>query len=627
MRPPASLLLGLALLVACGSDDPIFVTTTLHLRLPSDESCRPPGAVDRVEVRALGDFAASDEHVEFLTTPSAAASMDRFPDTTRLVTIQAVILGEAWRAGGARPIQAALGDRDVLLLPFGRSCALGDPELTAPEGAAIAALPDGGLLVAGGVIDDGAGARVTTRRVVRLAPGAQISEIVGAGLANRRQGASATASGSLVVIAGGAPGDTGPADDTFEIFDASTRALRAGGALCPPDVAACTGRRDHGAGVLPDGRVLLVGGVAEAGAEPLASAVLIDPEQARVDVEVGGMPAGRSSPQVVVLDDGTTLIVGGIGRGGGAPPDVLWFDPAAQEIVDLAFRVYVPGAVAVPLPGARLALVGGDVSGEPPAFRVLQRVPPFLPGPPSLVAWDVPLGAAFEHLDAVRAAALPDGRMLVSGRDAGGAARAFVIDPADGSARETAAAAAPAALVALADGAIAELSPAGAALRRDVLVTPFDNPPATLLAGDVLGAALDAAAHVRIDEGRLVSVRADGLGARIDLPALRFAALSAELDARLEDGTSPGDAELLLVPDGAPPIAVRVGPADARVGLCDVPHEAGSPLRVERDGDVVRIDAGAGSRACRVPELPARVGLAVVAQNGTAIHALRVTRR
>ena len=74
-------------------------------------------------------------------------------------------------------------------------------------------------------------------------------------------------------------------------------------------------RRDHGAAVMPDGRVVLVGGVVEAGAAELATTVLIDPRSGDVDESIGDLLRARRSPTALALSDGTIVVVGGSAAG------------------------------------------------------------------------------------------------------------------------------------------------------------------------------------------------------------------------------------------------------------------------------------------------------------------------
>ncbi len=618
---PAALplaVLSATLLAACNAPAPVYTTETLHLRLPDDLDCRPSGPIESISIHALGDFPPTDGTFEHLDDTSPVFAVDRFPVDTIDLTAEASG-PDGFLASGVRTVQVGTtAEASVLLLPYGQSCVLADPLLTEPSGAAVTALPDGGLLIVGGREDIAA-----SRRVVHLTPGGHLSELVGDGLENRREGATATVTGRRVLVAGGAAGDAGPADDTFEVLDATTGAALSVGALCPADATGCTGRRDQGAVALPDGRVLLVGGRPAGGEAPLSSAVLVNPRTGDVDRDVGALPGARIAPATVVLDDGTVLVIGGEDGAGMPTGTVFAFDPDAKTFTSLD-DVQVDariGASPVPLPGGRVAWVGGTaMDGTPMRSLVLwQHVPPFLGGTPAMRSWEVPLDASLPDLDQTRAVDLPDGDVLLTGRDMTTRPRAFVVDPASGAVRETAASRVPTALVSLADGTVAELDATGASLRRESLHTPFDNPPTTVLATDDGGVlAYDADTHWSLSPDGATMVSTDD-DARVDLVGLRFADFSLDLDAAASNG---GEAELLLVPEGALPVAVRLFGDEVRVGLCSTPRVGMAPLHVERRGDQVTLEAGGAAKTCTVTGITPRVGLAVSARNGTSFRAL-----
>jgi hypothetical protein len=74
-----------------------------------------------------------------------------------------------------------------------------------------------------------------------------------------------------------------------------------------------TGRDDHTATLLSDGRVLVAGG--GDGSEAVASAELYDPKTATFS-PTGSMATGRDDHTATLLSDGRVLIAGG---GGGLP--------------------------------------------------------------------------------------------------------------------------------------------------------------------------------------------------------------------------------------------------------------------------------------------------------------------
>lgn len=600
MRRTGALLatLGALAWAGCATPDPIVTTAQVRLRLPSDTECRPTWS--RLVVQALGDFPASEQLTDgFVPADMMAFGNDRFPWDTQALTVRGFAAGEV--AGGTLTLGGRDVEGDVLLLPYGRPCGLGDPSAAAPDGTAAVALPDGGLMIVGG--GDGT-------RIARLAQGSELFDTT-ASLFNPRYRASATVAAGSVIIAGGGFGETGPVQQNYEIYDLETRTLGAGGALCDR-----RGRRDHGSVSLPDGTVLLVGGVDTDGV-PRADAELLDPRSGCV-ARVDGLPQGRRDPTVLALDDGTVLVIGGTSAGGRYEKEPVAYNAFNRELVsagDLQFPRYQDAAL-VALPGGRVAALGGlSVPSTGPGRTPVSSVSVLLPD--ATIADLGPL--VTPALWNVRAVPLADGTVLVTGSvdEAGAEPRALVIDVGRGSTREVGATTrVPTALVVLADGTVAGLDEVGVSLRREQLLTRFDNPPSTLLQGDTLGVAVDAYPRWESSTGRVTALRSE---ARIDLPTLRFARFAAELDAE-------GGAAILIQRENSYAEVVPLFQTTAGPALCDVERVASAPLRVERDGDTLRISAGGATRACRVNALGERVGLAVTASPGTEIRALRVAR-
>lgn len=161
-----------------------------------------------------------------------------------------------------------------------------------------------------------------------------------------------------------------------------------------------TGRIGHGACVLGDGRVLVVGGRETLSGRALGSAELWDPATGRWKTSFAeGL--GRIQPSVLPLRDGRALVLGG--EPGGR---MEVFDP--QE--DRFLRAGVcPAALgphqAVRLPGGEILVVGETASGvvDPRTFAYL---PVAEGGVPGVVHCALTV--------------LPDGNVLVSGGRDGG---------------------------------------------------------------------------------------------------------------------------------------------------------------------------------------------------------------
>ena len=115
-----------------------------------------------------------------------------------------------------------------------------------------------------------------------------------------------------------------------EIYDPSANAFRATASMSTP-------RREHSSTLLPDGRVLVVGGYS--GAAPLATAELYDPAAGTFS-PTGSLGSPRGGHTAILLSNGQVLILGGYG-GPGYPevapaeiydPDTGTFTPAAPYV-------------------------------------------------------------------------------------------------------------------------------------------------------------------------------------------------------------------------------------------------------------------------------------------------------
>ena len=274
------------------------------------------------------------------------------------------------------------------------------------------------------------------------------------------------------------------------------------------------------------------------------------------------------------------------------------FDETSQTFVEIegALLEGWDGAAAVPLPGARIAWLGGE-SG--PQAQVLALAA----GPLGLGDFVVELDDELPEGDAA-VAALEDGRILVVGAD-----ESAVVDVGRGTVEPTGWSRAASALLPLADGSVAELGPEGASLRRELLRTPFDNPPNSLVPTDAEWVALDAGPRWRGGE----NVSDDEALAVV--PTLLFS------DFRVTP-VIDGFADLVLRgPDGQS-TRVILDPDRADVLTCGLDHDPGDPVTVERRGDAIVLTTRSGlERTCRV-DLPERVGLALRVFPGSTFTAL-----
>ncbi len=246
-----------------------------------------------------------------------------------------------------------------------------DDARLARAGATATVLTDGRVVVIGGRGPGGAPSGDLIEISAR-GPGIEVSK-VGATLAQPRTEHTATRLGddvgAPVLIAGG----LGPAGlaDVAELWKPLS------GDLANPmtfDPRMAVPRRGHRAELMPDGSVLIIGGV-DAMGEPIHALE-------RFVIDAGFVPAGALPMEAGVVDITTTrlpddriLILGGRTRPGAAPVDTAWL--ASLDVVN--GQVGVIGSVdrmAAPRAGHHAVLlcdgtvwIGGGAPGGPEAER------------------------------------------------------------------------------------------------------------------------------------------------------------------------------------------------------------------------------------------------------------------
>lgn len=559
----------LCALFACAPEDTIRVAD-VELRFSRAASCRPMDPIDTVVVEALGDFAASDARTIEILRPSEEPGMiDRFPFDTAALLVRATT--RRWEGIGIRYAVGESTAGPMLLLPLGQDCALGDPALASAGASLIPTIEGGAFVVA-----------PASRQILRLSPGETLAQR-GDELETARSGAAIALEGETLVVAGGGDGL-----GSFEVFDLA--GVRVGsGTLNSP-------RREATALGLGQGEVLVIGGRGGEGEATLSSAEILN-AAAGTSRAAGVMPIRRAGMSLVRTDDGAILALGGVADGGNPVGDVIAYDSTNDEwaLLDMVRLPALPDTTGVALPGGRVAVVASSVPGRSSSMvRVLRRVPPTLSAIPTL-AYDDVLVMSAPPLSEVRATALPDGRLFVSGRDDAGAPRAFAFDVGRARAEELVMSDTPDAVTTMADGVVLSTSVLGASMRLVVARTPFHQAPATLLADDF---ALDAEA--RFDAAG-TTLRALVSDARADLATLRFA------DFRVEFAYE-GSVELLLRPEGAPPVRVVANSSEVGPALCTLPRTPGR-VHVQRVGDEVIVGIGDSEQRCRVDGLGTRVGI------------------
>ena len=182
-------------------------------------------------------------------------------------------------------------------------------------------------------------------------------------------------------------------------------------------------RSGHAATLLPDGRVLVIGG--GSGGKTLASAELYDPAS-QTWTTTGSMDSSRSGHTATPLLDGRVLVAGGR-IAASVPPSTELYDPASGTWTATgSMDAHRSGHTATLLLDGRVLVVGGrNGEGDVASAELFD---------PATGSW-----TATASMDAARrghtATLLPDGRVLVAGGFSGetAVASAELYNPVSGS--------------------------------------------------------------------------------------------------------------------------------------------------------------------------------------------------
>jgi len=236
--------------------------------------------------------------------------------------------------------------------------------------------------------------------------------------------------GRVLVVGGDGMDPYGPLA-TAELYDPEGGSWSATGSMA-------TVRIIHTATLLPDGTVLVAGGQGNDGSGPtrsasdaLASAELYNPATGAWTA-VGNLTEGRAGHTATLLPDGTVLVAGGVGLGSDATPyNVLataeLYDPASERWVAAAQMIAArAGHTATALSDGRVLLVGTGVNFS----GVLAETEVF---DSDIGSWSS-AGSLIESRSFLTATRLTDGRVLLAGGgDIFASASAELYDPGGGT--------------------------------------------------------------------------------------------------------------------------------------------------------------------------------------------------
>jgi hypothetical protein len=169
-----------------------------------------------------------------------------------------------------------------------------------------------------------------------------------------------TPSGRIVVFGGyRSPAEV---DGTAEVFDPATRTFRlvASPMLSPRAEFTATG--------LPDGRVLLAGGVAAPGGEPLASTEVFDPERETFAPGPPLLVGRRRHAACAFPGSGEVLVTGGVGADGAARTDGERLRNGAWTFAAGALETGTADHAQMPVDADTIYISVGNVLGKAALF-------------------------------------------------------------------------------------------------------------------------------------------------------------------------------------------------------------------------------------------------------------------
>jgi len=243
-------------------------------------------------------------------------------------------------------------------------------------------LADGKVLVAGGIVaGDSADDQVPFAELYDPVSGTWTA--TGAMATDRAYHTATLLTDGRVLVAGGAQ-DGVRGGPVAELYDPISGTWTAAGNMITP-----TPRSGHTATLLPDGKVLVVGGVhsIEHSIEPVASAKLYDPESGTWSA-TQGLVEPRSGHSATLLPNGSVLVAGGMtseSTSGSGGHELL----ASAELYDSASGTWSATAsmvdarqahTATLLPDGSVLVAGGNGFRSPPGGVVLASAELYNPG-------------------------------------------------------------------------------------------------------------------------------------------------------------------------------------------------------------------------------------------------------
>jgi len=220
-------------------------------------------------------------------------------------------------------------------------------------------LPDGSILITGGhYYSYGAGFEVLDVGAAWPRPDGSPRAFGYPHDVRTRHAATALADGRVVASGGVDAWSNGEVLRSWEVFEPASGTWRIPRALV-------TARFDHTATLLPDGRVLLAGGLTGSEGSPAttATAELLDPTDG-TSVPTGSLITARSGASAVLLSTGKVLVAGGRGPDGAVLATAELFDPVLGTwSMTGTMMIEARADAALVSLGSGKALVAGGTNG------------------------------------------------------------------------------------------------------------------------------------------------------------------------------------------------------------------------------------------------------------------------
>jgi len=242
-----------------------------------------------------------------------------------LLPLQASVPGA--RKPVARTPHADLNRANATAPGVVRFMRIPEPQIEAlAPGQSATLMPDGRWLLIGGRGQDGHPSRSAHVRDARVGSGAAAAQPLPGELQQARQGHTATLLPDGTVLVFGGVGASGDPLDTAELYRPAAQQFES------LAVKGLTARAHHTATLLTDGRVLLAGGTSAAGGQMHARAELWDAQTRSARVVDGELPSARRGHTATLQPDGTVLLWGGVNQDGAGMEDGVLYEPETGSL-------------------------------------------------------------------------------------------------------------------------------------------------------------------------------------------------------------------------------------------------------------------------------------------------------